>query len=165
MPFAHGPVLRYEARGLYRTVGTSEYVGREDRITIPDDFPTDLASVPRLFWSLLPPSGAYERAAVLHDYACTELAKAYWTGRPTAPVNARDTDGLFRRVMREEGVGFITRWVMWTGVRWGALGNPARRAGWIRDAPRVAAVTAAVLAIAGGALLGVHLAANLLLPF
>lgn len=37
-------------------------------ITIPKGFLTDGASVPRPFWSLLPPWGDYGQAAVLHDY-------------------------------------------------------------------------------------------------
>ena len=159
MPFAHGPVLAYVGRGRYRTVGSTEYVGATDRITIPDGFETDLASVPRLFWALLPPQGAYERAAVLHDYLCVQLAARQWPrgsdGR-ILYVTSRHTDGLFRRVMREAGVGFVTRWVMWCGVRWGALANPARRAGWWRDAPAVLAITAGVLVVALGASWGLH---------
>ncbi|TKJ25205.1 DUF1353 domain-containing protein [Blastococcus sp. CCUG 61487] len=147
MPFAAGPVLRYLGAGQYATVGATDYVGQVDVISIPSDFPTDLATVPRLFWALLPPHGAYEKAAVLHDYLCVQLAqhRHCWC-RP--PVDARETDGLFRRVMREAGVGFTTRWLMWTGVRWGALANPARRAGWWRDAPAVLAVSLATAATA-----------------
>ena len=35
---------------------------------MPTDFVTDLASIPKLFWNLLPPFGKYTEAAVLHDY-------------------------------------------------------------------------------------------------
>jgi hypothetical protein len=37
-------------------------------ITVPCGTITDGASVPRIFWSLLPPIGRYFRAAVVHDY-------------------------------------------------------------------------------------------------
>ena len=155
MPFAAGPVLRYVGLGRYATIGATTYVGgRGDIITIPSDFETDLASVPRIFWALLPPVGVYEAAAVLHDALCVRLAEERETGDP-APVGARDTDGLFRRVMRECGVGFVTRWVMWVGVRWGALANPARRAGWWRDAPLVLLISALVAAAALGLVFGV----------
>jgi hypothetical protein len=150
VPFATGPQLRYVGLGRYLTVGPTVYVGRDDVLTIPPDTETDLASVPRAFWALLPPSGVYERSAVLHDWLCQRLAAG------DSPVNARQTDGLFRRVMRESGVGFVTRWVMWCGVRWGALANPARRSGWWRDSPAVIAISTAVLAAAGAALLAVH---------
>ncbi|TYP82084.1 DUF1353 domain-containing protein [Blastococcus xanthinilyticus] len=147
MPFLSGPELRYAGCGQYETVGATDYRGAHDHIAVPAGFATDLATVPRAFWAVLPPHGAYEKAAVLHDWLCVQLAahRRCWC-RP--PVNARETDGLFRRVMREAGVGPVTRWVMWTGVRWGALANPARRAGWWRDAPAVAGITAAGLAAA-----------------
>lgn len=148
MPFAAGPVLAYVGRGKYATVGPTEYVGSDDVITIPSDFRTDLATVPRIFWALIPPQGAYEQAAVLHDWLCVRLRVAHQYGQqPT--VSSRDADGLFRRVMREGGVGFITRWVMWTGVRWGALFNPCRRKGFWRDAPLVGLLTALGLAVTG----------------
>jgi hypothetical protein len=47
------------------------HVGSEDSqevIRVPVDFITDFASVPRLFWSILPPWGKYGKAAVIHDY-------------------------------------------------------------------------------------------------
>lgn len=160
MPFARGPVLAYIGRGQYATVGPTEYVGSDDVIHIPADFHTDLATVPRLFWALIPPQGAYEKSAVLHDFGCVELAAG------TCLLSSRDVDGLFRRVMREAGVGLVTRWLMWSGVRWGALFNPARRAGWWRDAPAVLSISAlalaATLALAYGADRAVHALADLL---
>lgn len=44
----------------------SDLLGR--KIVIPKNFLTDGASVPRLFWSIIPPWGRYGRAAVVHDY-------------------------------------------------------------------------------------------------
>lgn len=161
MPFATTPVLAYVGRGKYQTVGATEYVGSDDIITIPSDFKSDLATVPRIFWALIPPQGAYEAAAVLHDWLCVRLAVAYRYGQ-RATVSSRDTDGLFRRVMRECGVGFVTRWVMWTGVRWGALANPARRAGWWKDAPALLGITALTLAAAAAVAYGLDRAAHAL---
>ncbi len=37
-------------------------------VRVPAGFRTDFASVPRLFWRILPPWGPYARAAVVHDY-------------------------------------------------------------------------------------------------
>ncbi len=145
MPFASGPTLMYVGRGIYETVGPTEYVGATEVVRIPAGSRTDLATVPRVFWALIPPTGAYEAAAVLHDWYCTRLAAG------DRAVSSRDADGLFRRVMRESGVGPVTRWLMWTGVRLGALANPARRDGWWRDAPAVAAISATALAAAGSA--------------
>jgi len=41
-------------------------------VTVPRGFITDLASIPRIFWSLLRPDGLYAYAAIVHDYL-------YWT--------------------------------------------------------------------------------------
>lgn len=157
MPFATGPVLTYVGLGRYRTVGPTVYVGASDVITIPSDFGTDLATVPRIFWAVLPPSGVYERAAVLHDWACTE-------GIASGLVSSIEADGLFRRVARECGVGAVTRWLLWWGVRVGALTNPARRAGWCQTAPAVAAITAALAAAVAAAGWAVDTAAHWLIP-
>jgi hypothetical protein len=37
-------------------------------ITVPAGFITDFASIPRIFWAILPPAGRYGKAAVIHDY-------------------------------------------------------------------------------------------------
>jgi len=37
-------------------------------IVVPAGFITDLASIPRLFWNILPPFGKYTAGAVIHDY-------------------------------------------------------------------------------------------------
>ncbi|ECH9713658.1 DUF1353 domain-containing protein [Salmonella enterica subsp. enterica serovar Javiana] len=39
-----------------------------DIISVPAGFITDLASVPRIFWTLLPPDGKYAKAAIIHDW-------------------------------------------------------------------------------------------------
>lgn len=44
----------------------SEIAGRE--IVVPAGFSTDFASIPRFFHRLLPKNGAYDAAAVVHDY-------------------------------------------------------------------------------------------------
>jgi hypothetical protein len=130
----------YRGLGQYATVGETVYVGASEVIRIPDGFVTDLASVPRIFWSFLPPDGTYEKAAVAHDWHCTQLAAG------DCSISSRDADGLFRRMAREGGSGFVTRWILWTGVRWGALFNRHRRADWWKDAPAVLAITALMLA-------------------
>lgn len=37
-------------------------------IVVPKGFRTDFASVPQIFWNILPPWGKYGKAAVLHDF-------------------------------------------------------------------------------------------------
>ena len=110
------------------------YRGRRDRFVVPAGFRTDLATVPRVVVWLVPRWGLYTRAAVLHDWLCT-------VGIATGVVTARDADGLFRRVLRESGVPVLRRWLMWCGVRWGALTDPLRRPGWWHSAPGVVAIS------------------------
>lgn len=40
----------------------------EEIITVPVGFITDFASVPKIFWSILPPNGIYGKSTVIHDY-------------------------------------------------------------------------------------------------
>jgi hypothetical protein len=37
-------------------------------ITVPAGFVTDLASIPRIFWNIMPPDGEYAKASIIHDY-------------------------------------------------------------------------------------------------
>ncbi|WP_254790870.1 DUF1353 domain-containing protein [Blastococcus tunisiensis] len=111
------------------------YQGRWQVFVVPKGFETDFATVPRLVTWLVPRFGAYTRAAVLHDWLCT-------AGIESGAVTSREADGIFRRVLRESGVPVLRRWLMWAGVRWGALASARRRAGWAASAPGVLAISA-----------------------
>jgi hypothetical protein len=87
-------------------------------IEVPQGFVTDGASVPRVFWSVLPPWGRYSRAAVLHDLLCALLDKG--TPHDEAPTR-RDADAIFFDAMAASGVNVVTRWVLWIGVRIGSV--------------------------------------------
>ena len=73
---------------------------------IPAGFVTDMASVPRGFWNLFPPTGPYAKAAVYHDYL-------YQLGS----VSRADADREFVEGMRALGVCWITRMAMWAALR------------------------------------------------
>lgn len=90
-------------------------------ITVPAGFKTDFASIPKIFWNLLPATGRYGRAAVVHDWL-------YYKGRAgQTPVTRGQADAVFRRAMAEEGVGAFTRTLIWAAVRLGADGC------WVRQ--------------------------------
>ncbi|MEK6443601.1 DUF1353 domain-containing protein [Pseudonocardia sp. T1-2H] len=114
------------------------YKGAEDTFVVPASFLTDFASVPRFVTWLVPITGKYTEAAILHDWLCT-------VGIDTGVVSPVDADGILRRVAAEEGVSWLLRWLIWLGVRWGAAGNPARRPGWWSTAPTVLPATLLVL--------------------
>ena len=136
MPFVPGSLtVRRVGPYTWALVDDLVYQGRKQRFVVPAGFRTDFASVPRVVTWLVPRFGAYTLAAILHDWLVTE-------GLRTGVVSPNDADGIFRRVMRESGVPVIRRWLMWAGVRWGALSNPRRRAGWWRSAPGVLVISA-----------------------
>ena len=115
------------------------YQGRDDTIVVPAGYVTDYASVPRCLQWLAPSTGRYTLAAVLHDFLCDRMFLGGVQLHPGTDrevnISARDADGLFRRVMREEGVRPVQRWLLWAGVRIGAIRNPHRRPGTLRDVP------------------------------
>ncbi len=156
-------------RGQYESTAPTVYVWRDGTtervVTIPTGTRSDLASTPRMIWNMIPPTGAYEDAAYVHDEGCQELRRAHAEGRPPA-MSSRDVDRLFRDILceadahaRQAGdpdarIPAWTRRLLWTGVRLGALANPARRAGWWRDAPAVAAIAAATGLVVAAAVWG-----------
>jgi hypothetical protein len=77
-------------------------------VIVPRGFVTDFASVPRLFWRILPPWGTYSPAAVVHDYL-------YATGR----FPRKKADQAFLCLMKALGVPRWKRTVMYWGVRLG----------------------------------------------
>lgn len=88
------------------------YQARRDQFTVPEGFDTDFASVPRVFTWLLPRYGRWTQAAILHDFL--------WSLARRGEISKFDADGIFNRAMRELGVPFLRRWIMWTAVRWAA---------------------------------------------
>lgn len=130
MPFEKGVLLMKEVDHKHWSIQQPLiYKGRHDRWVVPRGFITDYATVPRFATWLVPITGVYTRAVILHDWFCKYAIQA-------GLISARDADGVFRRILREEGTPELLRWLVWTGVRWGALfsSNSVRRQGWHRDA-------------------------------
>jgi len=117
------------------------YFGATDQYVIPPGFVTDFATVPRIAVWLIPKFGLYTKAAILHDWLITDWLRL-------GHITSNEVDGLLRRAMRELGVAPVRRWLMWTGVRWGALFNPRRRKGWSRSAAGVIAISILALPLA-----------------
>jgi hypothetical protein len=148
------------------------YEGQDQRFTIPAGYVTDFATVPKFLRWLINPYGPYTRAAIVHDWLITEMAR-WWAERKAGrepdwlpPATSRDTDGIFRRIMREEGTPMPTRWVMWTAVRTASLFNPRRAYGrrFLRDLPAITLVALPAVAIIGPASLLVLLTRVILRP-
>jgi hypothetical protein len=75
-------------------------------VSVPVGFVTDFASIPRIFWSLLPPDGSYTYAAILHDYL-------YWVqDRP------RETaDEILKIAMQDLKIDTATVFAIYQAVR------------------------------------------------
>ena len=113
MPFTDGKIVVEEISDeRWALVEPVTYEGNIDTFVVPAGFDTDFASVPRVFVWLLPRYGKYTKAAILHDWLCARVREGSF--------DRADADGLFRRSMRELGVPFVRRWLMWAAVRWGS---------------------------------------------
>ena len=79
---------------------------------------TDFASVPRLFWSVLPPYGEYTQAAVLHDYLYQQSEVLSRRGEPrTKKINRKECDQIFLESMEVLKVPRWKRKIMYWAVR------------------------------------------------
>ena len=89
----------------------SFYVGeKEDNeiIEVPVGFITDFASVPRVFWWILPRWGKYGNAAVIHDYL-------YWI--KDGKYDRKRADEIFLEGMLILEVRNWKAWIMYLAVR------------------------------------------------
>ncbi|EHT5012411.1 DUF1353 domain-containing protein [Salmonella enterica] len=77
-----------------------------DVIEVPAGFITDLATIPRIFWTLLPPDGKYAKAAIIHDYLYDNALRT-----------KREADLIFLDGMTVLGVPRWKRMIMYYAVR------------------------------------------------
>ncbi|ENL6118451.1 DUF1353 domain-containing protein, partial [Salmonella enterica] len=77
-----------------------------DVIEVPAGFVTDLASVPRIFWTILPPDGKYAKAAIIHDWMYDNALRT-----------KKEADKIFLDGMMVLGVPKWKRTVMYWAVR------------------------------------------------
>jgi len=110
-------VVQQIGDGEWRLERDLVWEGGSERFTVGAGFRTNFASVPRPFWWLIPRTGKYTKAAVLHDALWCESKKPDGERR----VDPWDADGIFRRTLKELGVSQVRRYVMWAAVRWAAV--------------------------------------------
>jgi hypothetical protein len=77
-------------------------------VSVPVGFVTDFASIPRVFWTLLPPDGEYTYPAILHDYL-------YWR----QATSRGDADLIFKLAMGEFGIKPAVVETIYAAVRLG----------------------------------------------
>lgn len=128
LPLLHAPGAVAGALHMGRFRDRIYYLDKEIRwspgpgqdgpaVVVPVGFVTDLASIPRVFWSLLPTDGAYTFPAIIHDYL-------YWTQK-----YPRDTaDSVFRYGMDDMKVSSAVALAIYTAVRVGG------KSAWVNNA-------------------------------
>lgn len=77
-------------------------------ICVPMGFITDFASVPQIFWNILPPWGKYGKAAVVHDYLYHSKVYNY---------DRKQSDKIFYEAMKVLDIPFWKRYIMYLAVR------------------------------------------------
>jgi Protein of unknown function (DUF1353) len=77
-------------------------------VLVPKGFVTDLASIPPVFWSMLPPTGQYTYPAIVHDYL-------YWF----QPVDRDTADEILKLAMQDVVVPATSAAVTYKAVRVG----------------------------------------------
>lgn len=95
---------------LLKEVGWEPNKGQEalGAVSVPPGFVTDFASIPRIFWSILPTDGDYTYPAIIHDYL-------YWE----QPVSRSDADTILKFAMGDFKVSTPKIAAIYSGVRAG----------------------------------------------
>jgi hypothetical protein len=82
--------------------------GKHLEFTVQEGFTTDLASIPRVFQSITPTVGHHIQPSIVHD----------WCYEANVPgLTRKDADLLFLDGMKDAGVYWLRRHVMYRAVR------------------------------------------------
>ena len=98
---------------IFRLTAPFRYLSSIGIITVPAGFLTDGASVPRIFWNIFSPFGSCFPAALIHDYLYSKASSPEWV------IDRDMVDGIFLAAMKDVGVGWLTRHVIYRAVRLG----------------------------------------------
>lgn len=79
------------------------------KIIVPKGFRTDFASTPKFMWNIIPPTGKYTRASLVHDFLYSTDCKLI--------LNRRVCDSIFNEVMEAHGTSVYRRESMYRAVR------------------------------------------------
>ena len=100
----HEPFIYYEGE-----------LGSDCWVAVPVDFVTDFASTPRFLWRIVPPTGLYGKAAVVHDYLCKHRKMMRHGVEVT--LTRKECDRIFLEAMEVLKVPKWKRHAMYSGVR------------------------------------------------
>jgi hypothetical protein len=82
------------------------------RITVKKGLETDFASIPQIFWSIIgaPTTGLYLKPSIVHDALYMSEA-----------VERSEADAIFLDLMKQQGVSWLKRNIMYSAVRVGGM--------------------------------------------
>src|SRR4051812_2279337 len=63
---------------IHTALGYRTGKARDELIVAPAGFVTDLASIPRIVWSVYPPDGPWVKAAIIHDFLYYTQGTGIW---------------------------------------------------------------------------------------
>lgn len=112
--------MRGDSR-IFRLTAPFLYISSFGIITVPAGFLTDGASVPRIFWNIFSPFGSYFPAALIHDYLYSKASYPSWV------ISRADSDEIFLAAMKDVGVGWFTRRIIYRAVRLGGWASYKKR--------------------------------------
>lgn len=131
------PAIR-DGRSLWALQRPMAYMSgpeRSERIVVPAGFVTDLASIPRLVWSIYPPDGPWVKAAIVHDFLYDTQGDGRWWRTSGVerqePYRRSEADQILLEGMADRGIGWLERHAIWLSVRLGGRGG-WQRAGELR---------------------------------
>lgn len=106
MVFHDGGIVR--GTRIFRLSRSYRYVSSMGTVTVPAGFPTDGASIPRVFWPVLDPYGPWFPAAIIHDWL-------YSPGNMT--FTRREADLIFKEAMFNLYLDWPRREAIYRAVR------------------------------------------------
>lgn len=103
------PALVQVGEDLWVLLEDFSYTGDDGAtFTAPKGMQTDLASIPRPLWNIMPPFGKYTGAAVIHDFLYQ-----------TQPITKEAADHILADAMDLAGVPHVERMAIYDGVKFG----------------------------------------------
>ena len=103
LPTINATILLPESRSdvtRYVLLEDFKYAG----FTVPKGFVTDGATIPKIFWGMLPPVHRYFPAAIIHDYLLTQGSRAA-------------ADREFKIILKKLNISRLRRFLMAGAVR------------------------------------------------
>lgn len=88
-------------------------------VHIPKGFITDFASVPRIFWNIMPPNDKYGKAAVVHDFLYSTNGRIPEMQFRKEDYTRKECDEILVEAMGVLDCGWLCRTTVYSGVRIG----------------------------------------------